>query len=408
MDAENKKRLRGELLRIAEEAREFGYYPARFIADLDQSEPDELIIRYVRGPLTEGFTRLYTEGRLDLAVETIAVRNASLFPPEVVAAAASRLEQAKFSVRMEPSSIDSARGGHNVSSKGPTGSPQVFATRVWGFAPELWPVITFGKEGDRDALIRDSRTGDLLVFVGTETEETEPDDRGRLLGLAEIGRTFAVETLEAVDEQILAPAHYNSNGDFKWPKGLAMLRAWEFPDRPRVREVLQEQLGYSATVRAVLLDATDTAAVLALRRSERSVRDCPAISRLRHLAEVLPGRATTGPKPTSWSGVTGRNADETSFTYAFQFGKRELWKIGHAKDLKARLLEVQRHVPHELIGETWGSGLQQQWPTEQKAYAMEQHVLKLLRQADSIGERVRCTRKQLLAAWQAAILDRRE
>lgn len=280
---------------------------------------------------------------------------------------------------------------------------QVFATRVWGFVPERWPVITFGLEGNRDALMRASRPGDLIVFIGTQTNETDPAERGRLLGLAEIGRNYPVDTLDAVDPTILEPAHYNEQHQIRWPKALAMLRAWKFKNPPLVREVLQSQLDYGATVRAVLLDDTDARAVLALETEEVPVREYRALTRLRGLNEALGKGPTTGPRPTTWSGESGRDANEPASTYAFQFGQRNVWKIGHAKDVSARLAEVCKHVPEEVLHENWREAFEQPWRDEGKAYDMEQRLLALLRTADSRGERVSCTREQLQAAWVRAL-----
>lgn len=176
---------------------------------------------------------------------------------------------------------------------------QVFAKRVWGFSPDQWPVITFHLEGNRDDLVAKSQPGDLVLFVGTETDETEPANQGRLLGLAEIGRNFPVDTLEAVDPTSLRPEYYDDRKQLRWPKALAMLRAWKFKDRPFLVDVLGEQLSYEATVRAVLLDERDTRAVLALEKAEVPVRDYPAVARLRALNKALQG-VTTGPRPNSW------------------------------------------------------------------------------------------------------------
>ncbi len=279
---------------------------------------------------------------------------------------------------------------------------QIFATRVWGFVPERWPVIGFGLEGNRDALVAASQPGDLVLFVGTETINTAPEDRGRLLGLAEIGRTFPVDTLEAVDPTILRPEHYDEQKQIRWPKALAMLRAWKF-ENPRVLDVLATPLTYEAAGRAVLLDAADTRAVLALDKVEVAVRVYPAVERLRALSEALQG-ATTGPRPSSWAGESGRDASEAAFTYAFQFGQRNVWKIGHAKDVAARLADVGKHVPHEVLRENWHTALQHRWATEGKAYDMEQRVLELLRTPECVGERVLCSRKQLESAWQRALV----
>jgi len=284
---------------------------------------------------------------------------------------------------------------------------QVFAKRFWGFNPASWPIISFRLEGNRNALVRASRPGDRLVFIGTDTDDTEPPDRGRLLGMAEIGR-IAIDTADVLNPAVLKPSHFDENGRLRWPKALPMLRAWRFGSPPLVTEVLRDQLTYEATVRAVLLDPADTAAVLAIPCEEFPVVEAPAIANQRRLHEaLLASNATTGPRPTSWAAETGRNAEESSFTYAFQFGNRELWKIGHAKDVLARLADVNRHVPHEVLGEQWHAVLQQRWPTEVAAYEMEQRVLAALRTSSCVGERVSCGKRQLESVWTSAIMPRR-
>jgi hypothetical protein len=281
---------------------------------------------------------------------------------------------------------------------------QVFASRFWGFDPQTWPIISFGLEGNRDALVRASHPGDRLVFIGTETEGTEAPDRGRLLGIAQIGRT-PIDSAAVLDLSRLKPSAFDENGRIRWPKGLPMLRAWRFVDRPLVTDVLRRQLTYEATIRAVLLDPEDTAAVLALRTEETPVAESPEVVRQRQQQSAL--QATTGPRPSTWTGETGRNADEPSFTYAFQFGQRDLWKIGHAKDVKARLAEVNTHVPFEVLGEQWQPVLQHRWPTEGDAYAMEQRVLATLRTPGCVGERVACAKRHLESTWIASLTSAR-
>jgi hypothetical protein len=283
---------------------------------------------------------------------------------------------------------------------------QLFAKRFWGFDPDLWPIISFHLKGNRDALVRASRPGDRIVFIGTDTEETETPYRGRLIGMAEIGR-IEIEAADVLDVAALRPNAFDEHGQLRWPKALPMLRAWRFQIPPLVRDVLQEQLSYEATVRAVLLDAFDTASVLALPHDEVAVRDAKAISRQRALNDVLSASGpTTGPKPSSWSGVVARDATQVSFTYAFQFGNRDLWKIGHASDVAARLRDVNKHVPHEVLGEHWHQALQQRWPTEVEAYKMEQRVLLGLRTSSCVGERVTCTKRKLESTWSSALAPR--
>ena len=104
MKPEQKPRLMADLLRIAEETRQFKppYVPSRYIEDLANSDPAELVLRYVlaKDP-TEGFERLWLEHRLDLSVENIAWLHRAAFPPEVAKAAEARLAAADFDVKTQ-------------------------------------------------------------------------------------------------------------------------------------------------------------------------------------------------------------------------------------------------------------------------------------------------------------------
>jgi hypothetical protein len=160
-------------------------------------------------------------------------------------------------------------------------------------------------------------------------------------------------------------------------------------------------LTYEATIRAVLLDPEDSTAVLALQTEEIPVAESVEIVRQRQQQRAL--QTTTGPRPSTWTGETGRNADEPSFTYAFQFGKRDVWKIGHTKDVVGRLADVNKHVPWEVLGEQWQPVLQHPWPTEGDAYEMEQRVLIALRKPTCVGERVACAKRRLESVWIASL-----
>jgi hypothetical protein len=284
------------------------------------------------------------------------------------------------------------------------GKVQIFAKRFWGFDPTTWPIISFGLEGNRAALIQASVPGDLIAFVGTQNTPTKSEDRGRFLGLAEIGR-LPIDSLDVLDPAVLRSEYYDRNGRFKWPKAIPMLRAWSFLDKPRVTEVLRAQLTFEATVRAVLLNEEDHAAVLALRTEVLAVPDVDVIRRHRDLADALSAIGPTrGPVPSSWSGTVARDANATATTYALRFGRRDIWKIGHAQDVTDRLADVNRHVPHEVLGERWSLAWRQLWPTQTAAYEMEQRVLTLLSARRTEGERVQCTEDELRAAWISAIV----
>jgi hypothetical protein len=101
---EEERHLMHDLLHIAEETRTFKppYIPSRYLQDLANSDPAELVERYVlaKNP-TDGFHRLWQEQRLDLTVENVAWNHRHLFRPEVGRAAADRLARAGFDVRKQ-------------------------------------------------------------------------------------------------------------------------------------------------------------------------------------------------------------------------------------------------------------------------------------------------------------------
>jgi hypothetical protein len=99
---DDKERLRADLYKIADETKRFDppYIPGRYLQDLANSDPAELVYKYVlaKDP-TEGFVRLWQERRLDLAVENVAWRHRHLFPPSVGKAASVKLAAAGFDVK---------------------------------------------------------------------------------------------------------------------------------------------------------------------------------------------------------------------------------------------------------------------------------------------------------------------
>jgi hypothetical protein len=102
---ENKQKLRADLLHIAEETKGFDYIPSRYLQDVANSDAAELVLRYVMAKdMTDGFERLWREGRLDLTVENLAWKHRSMFPPKVGRQARERLMAAGFDVRTQQQS----------------------------------------------------------------------------------------------------------------------------------------------------------------------------------------------------------------------------------------------------------------------------------------------------------------
>lgn len=125
----------------------------------------------------------------------------------------------------------------------------------------------------------------------------------------------------------------------------------------------------------------------------------------RHGAEVkavlasLPG-PTTGPRPTAYAATVMRTITDRSYAYAFRFGKADVWKIGHAQDVDARLVEVNRHVPVELLSLSWSIFARHACADSLAAHRLEQQLFGELSDCRTQGERVQCSRERLVLAWR--------
>tara|TARA_R110002096_G_scaffold51665_20_gene135083 strand:+ start:4362 stop:5219 length:858 start_codon:yes stop_codon:yes gene_type:complete len=282
--------------------------------------------------------------------------------------------------------------------------PEIFVKRFWGFSPEQWPIVSFGLDGNRRDLINKSKPGDMIAFVGTMTAEVRPDEQGRLLGIAEFGRQ-EIDSLDVLAPSAIHSEHYNKRGEFKWPKALPMVRAWRFVDKPMLLDVLDEQLTYEATIRAVTLSEREQLALSELKRVEMPLPNLDVLKRYRAENDALfSGRATTGPVPSFRKGGGSHDPTRTGFTYAMRFGKRNLWKIGWCGDVDNRLRAINKHIPIELLDEEWRLHLRKKWGTRKKAYEMEQRLLGLLEAKRTRGERVSCSQTELDALWVTALV----
>lgn len=279
---------------------------------------------------------------------------------------------------------------------------RLFATRVWGTSFGRIPLATFTMEGHQQRLLRLADRGDRLAFVGTQTERTSEEKRGRLLGMAEIGFE-PLRTLDHVDREELDPRDFDADGRFRFPFAVPLVRAWEFIHTPLLMDVLPKQLPMLATSGVVELDASDAERVLALVAEEVALPMLPALAKMRRLNEFF--RPTTGPRPTDATYSVTRSAQDTSWTYALRYGKRNMFKVGHTTNVQERRDAINQHIPLELGVEIWEPALQQKWDTATKAYDMEQRVFALLSGKRSGYERIQCSEKELNSAWQAALID---
>lgn len=279
---------------------------------------------------------------------------------------------------------------------------RVFIKRFWGFDPIDWPIVSFSQRGSLRRLITDPDPENIVVFVGTQTEDTVVGDRGRLLGFAMFGRK-PVESRRLLTPAVLDRAPKNSAGELKWPYAVPILRAWRFPQKPGLTEVLGRQLTRAAISNVEELTGDERDRVLAVPREEVDCARTAAIRDQRDsLMAGLRDGGTFGPPPVSFTASLQREAMREAHTYVFRFGATDVWKIGWTHDLGERLRNVNAHVPHEVLGQTWQAHWHQTWATAAQAHAMEQRVLAAFPMAERTGERIRCPEDQLLGIWFAS------
>lgn len=277
---------------------------------------------------------------------------------------------------------------------------KIFATRVWGYHPATWPLVTFNTQGNLNNLLNKSENGDVVVFVGTKTENTHPDEQGRLLGMVQFSRD-PIDTLSVLRTEDLLPEHY-VNGQFKWPKAVAMTRAWEFEDipLPYLTDVFHRQLPRNATYQAVELNDEDAEVVRNLAAKEI---DLPEINVLEGLdqsdRQKYRKSRNQGPVPSAWKGGGRRTLGHKSATYAMRFGNTECWKIGWTIDVTNRINALNKHVPMEITKQNWEVYRLKSWENETLAYEMEQSVLKGLVKYQTSNERVVCPPDILDQMW---------
>ena len=281
---------------------------------------------------------------------------------------------------------------------------KVFAKKYWDFDPSLCPAIPLRDEKTRERLIKESRPGDLFLFVATKTKDVTPaDKRGRMLGIVEFDRIpVSAEGLIAPGKR-KNPRDYDKSGNYKWPYGVPIVRAWEFTPPPDASKFLEKNLSRHTYRYIEELDEEDVKRVLALDREEIDISG--ARERLQQAGiqkAFLPSRPTRGPSPSS--GLIGytRENEGPAETYAMRFGQRNIWKIGYSGNIGRRFKEVNGHIPHEVLGEYWEFFLTKKWRSSTAAHKMEQRVLDLLEDKRTDRERVKCTKGELLQAWKKA------
>ena len=201
---------------------------------------------------------------------------------------------------------------------------RLFIKKFYGFSPSTVPVITFSQVGSRNSLLSRAKHGDRIVYVAVKSDEHVLEEyQGKILGMAEIGKD-KVRTLDMIpDPSVVDKKYFLPNGDFIWPEGIPMLRAWKFTPPVNRLEVLNKETVDSQATRqnAILLSEEDQEKILALPAEEVKLPPTVALNKQRLRAKILSaefkekwGKDVARMADTIRSTVAGSNGQEITRT----------------------------------------------------------------------------------------------
>lgn len=292
---------------------------------------------------------------------------------------------------------------------------KVYFAKTWAFNNPAWP-LAFGMNGNRNKVRERLEDGDWVVLIGTMNENTQKEERGRLLGilepLKENVHTLDFDGIDKGNEKF-----HNDKGEFKWPYALHSRRAWLLIDRPTLKEIASEEnyKKYNAgilqpSVASVDLFSDEEAEkVKALEKKEIGL--LPLTANAAEILERKHGnlstRHTAPPPSTTRRGVMHMRQSQ-AYTYMLKIkgASTPCFKIGWAFDWEARMKKFNHASMPNIGGVEYTTCRHHKWHTAKQAYKMEQWILKELnenRHSDNNEIITGIEEKELLRVWIKAI-----
>lgn len=109
-------------------------------------------------------------------------------------------------------------------------SPKFYWTKVWGQPGDpSEEALLFNSLAYRERARNLLNRGDIVVYLTSDSAYADPMFKGRVAGAVEV----AGEPVSAHEFGIVSRAlkeHFRENGDFRWPYGLTISRAWRVID----------------------------------------------------------------------------------------------------------------------------------------------------------------------------------
>ncbi len=253
---------------------------------------------------------------------------------------------------------------------------RVFFTYVWGVPGEpAWP-LTFANKAARTYAKTELRDGDIVFTVGTRTEPTADEHKGRVLGVYCVS-DLEVNTRDYVD--VLGHDRRSEDVIARFPYALHPLRVWEITSPQNVFSELVGPLTprhhLQARDKVIELDALTADPLLALERTEVNVVEPTTIL---GRGQVALKRSKLAPKHEGeFQGTYGHHDVWYVYVLALRTerGKDLAYKIGYAHDPQKRRNDHNRPLAKEVTGLEWHLALKQETSCEDDARMVEQALL---------------------------------
>jgi hypothetical protein len=254
-----------------------------------------------------------------------------------------------------------------------------FITKVWGFDNPCGPLV-FNSQGWRANAVEQLRPGDRVILVGTKGEETELENRNRVMGMMEPS-TEPVAAIDFINPDQSERRFFREDGSYRWPFGLLNFRAWEFEPGLFLDDVAPRegnQFGSAAAAGIVPLTAEEESRVLShphvevpLLRSTRTDR---------RLFGEDQARRRNAPPPTEGArrGIMHmRQGMAQVYWFRLVAGRTIVGhKIGWAFDYRQRLGQFRAVSLSRLGGLRYQAYRVQDFATARLAFRVEQGILK--------------------------------
>lgn len=275
----------------------------------------------------------------------------------------------------------------------------LYLTKTWGFSSPSGP-LQFSTNGWRTNARNALKSGDMVLIVGTKGSETDEDERGRILGLMEPTK-HVVSSLDY--DLIRGPQDLDAAGNYKWPFGLELVRAWRFDDpRPLLTDLTARRFNMDSAQGIVPLEPSEETSILALPRTEVGLLS--AIAARARVEGADAARRKAAPPPTTERTGIMHMRRAPAFTYAMEIqgAKQPAIKIGWAFDWAQRERALNHAAMPAIGGLRYKTRLHQLFHTAKDAFRMEQWILRRFdhrRHASNVEVVTPLTLDELQSAW---------